>query len=76
MSNFIKIVRNYEKISRLGRQIIAHKDLARKIHPNKLEEEFIQQELRIQEFISAVKRADKVWRDNPHVINSYWTGLS
>ena len=76
MSNFVRIVRNYEQISRLGRQIIAHKDLVRKIHPDKLEEEFTKQELRIQEFVEATKYADDAWKDNPHVINSYWTGLS
>jgi len=33
MSNFIKIVRNYEHICRVGKQIIDHKDLVRRAAP-------------------------------------------
>ena len=49
MSNFIKIVKNYEIIYRLGHQIINHKDLVRRACPTKLDEEFRKQEERIQE---------------------------
>ena len=43
MSNFIKIVKNYECICRLGHQIINHKDLVRRACPSKLDEEFRKQ---------------------------------
>ena len=39
MSNFIKIVRNYENICRLGHQIINHKDFIRRATPEKVNEE-------------------------------------
>ena len=52
MSNFIKIVRNYEHICRVGKQIIDHKDLVRRAAPSKLDEEFKKQEERIQEFLA------------------------
>ncbi len=51
MSNFIKIVRNYERICRVGKQIIDHKDLVRRAAPSKLDEEFRKQEERKQEFV-------------------------
>ena len=51
MSNFIKIIRNYENICRLGHKIINHKDLVRRAAPDKLDEEFKKQEDRIQEFV-------------------------
>ena len=40
MSSFIRIVKNYEKICRLGHSIINHKDLVRRSPPEKLSEEF------------------------------------
>ena len=40
MSSFIRIVRNYENICRLGHNIINHKDLVRRCPPEKLAEEF------------------------------------
>jgi hypothetical protein len=76
MSNFIKIVKNYEKICRLGHQIINHKDLVRRVCPSKLDEEFIKQEKRIQEFVDATNKANEEWKKNPHSVNTYWTGLS
>ena len=76
MSNFIKIVKNYELICRLGHQIINHKDLVRRACPSKLDEEFRKQEDRIQEFVNATNKASKEWEKSPHSINEFWTGLS
>ena len=39
-SNFAKIVKNYEMVYRLGKEIINHKDFVRRVPPAKLEEEF------------------------------------
>jgi len=76
MSNFVKIVRNYENISRIGKQIIDHKDLVRRAAPHKLDEEFRKQEERIQEFVKITNEAHEEWDKNPYSINEYWTGLS
>ena len=76
MSNFIKIVKNYESICRLGHQIINHKDLVRRACPSKLDEEFRKQEERIQAFVDATNKAYEEWKKNPYSINTYWTGLS
>ena len=76
MSNFIKIVRNYENIYRLGHKIINHKDLVRRAAPDTLEEEFRKQEERIQEFIKLTEKANTEWEKNPYSVNPYWTGLS
>ena len=48
MSRFISIVKNYEKVCRIGQDIINHKDLVRKAKPDKLSEEFRKQEERIE----------------------------
>ena len=69
MSSFIRILKNYENICKLGREIIKHKEIIPKSHM-----EFRNQEIRIQEFSDAIKKADKEW--NPNSVNKYWTGLS
>jgi len=76
MSNFIKILKNYENICILGRKIVDHKDLVRRACPTKLDEEFKKQEMRIQEFSDLVKKAEIEWENHPCSINTYWTGLS
>ena len=76
MSNFIKIVKNYEHICRIGQQIISHKDLVRRACPSKLDEEFRKQEDRIQEFVDATNKASTEWEKSQYSINEYWTGLS
>ena len=58
MSRFISIVRNYEKICRLGHEIINHKDLVRRAKPDKLSEEFIKQEKRIERFAEEINNAN------------------
>lgn len=76
MSNFIKIVRNYENITKIGRQIINHKDFIRHAPPAKLDMEFQKQEERIQEFVKITDKAHEEWKKNPYAVNEYWTGLS
>jgi hypothetical protein len=76
MSNFIKIVKNYEQICRIGHQIINHKDLVRRACPSKLDEEFRKQDERIQEFVYATNKASTEWEKSQYSINEYWTGLS
>ena len=76
MSNFIKIVRNYEHICRLGKEIINHKDFVRRVSPSKLDKEWRKQEDRIQEFVKLTNEANEEWKNNPYSVNEYWTGLS
>ena len=76
MSNFIKIVRNYELVCRLGHKIINHKDFIRHAHPSVLDKEFKKQEERIEKFIKITEKADSQWNKHQHTINTYWTGLS
>lgn len=71
MSNFIKIVRNYENICKLGHKIIEHKNLVRRAAPDKLDQEFRKQEKRIQEFVDATEKAHSEWEKNPYSINPY-----
>ena len=76
MSNFVKIVRNYEQICRVGKEIINYKDLIKKASPTQLSEEFRKQDERIQEFVEITKKANEEWGKNPNSINEYWTGWS
>lgn len=76
MSRFISIVRNYEKICRLGHEIINHKDLVRRAKPDKLSEEFTKQEERIERFAEEINNANAEWKKNSNSINTYWTGWS
>ena len=76
MSNFIKIVRNYEQICRLGKEIINHKDFVRHVSPSKLDKEWRKQENRIQEFVKLTNEANEEWKNNPYSVNEYWTGWS
>ena len=76
MTSFIRIVRNYENIFRLGQNIINHKDLVRRCPPEKLSEEFKKQEERIDAFFIETEKAHQKWIKNKTTINEYWTGLS
>ena len=74
--SFVRIVKNYEKVYKLGRSIIKHKETINFIAPEKRDEEFMKQEKRIDEFFESIKKADKDWKLNSRSIDSYWTGLS
>ena len=50
MSSFKHVVKNYENLAKLGRQIIQHKKDIKNIKPNKIDESFLTQELKIQQF--------------------------
>ena len=67
MSNFVKVVRNYEQICRERN----YKDLVKKASPTQLKN----LEERIQEFVEITKKANGEWEKNPNSINEYWTGL-
>jgi len=64
MASFIKIVKNYETICRLGHKIINNKDLVRRCPPEKLAEEFKKQQERMDEFYKEADKAHKKWINN------------
>ena len=77
MSNFLKIVRNYEAMGELGRKIINHKKAVKNIQYNyELENEYQKQENRIEEFEKKLDETNKLWEKDPLLINEFWTGLS
>ena len=76
MASFIRIVKNYENICRLGQNIIKHKDLVRRCPPEKLSDEFRKQEERIEAFLDEAEKDHQKWIKNKTTINEYWTGLS
>ena len=53
--SFVRVVKNYEKVFKLGRQIIKHKESINFIAPEKRDEEFIKQEKRMDQFFKSVK---------------------
>ena len=63
---FIKIVKNYERISILGNKIIKHKDLVKHAKPGKLHEEIIKQEARFQEFSYMIEKANFDWEHHSY----------
>ena len=76
MKSFTKIVKNYETVARIGKEIIGHKDLIRRTAPENLDREFQKQEARINKFRKVAQKAEEDWKHNPYSVNSYWTGLS
>ena len=74
--SFRRIVKNYENVFKLGKQIIKHKEAISFIPPEKRDAEFIKQEKRIDQFFDSIKYAEKDLEKNKDSINSYWTGLS
>ncbi len=73
---FLRIVRNYENICKLGHEIMKHKQHVRTVPREKLGEEFLKQEKRIDEFMKATESAHKEWNKSQNTVNPYWTGLS
>ena len=74
--SFLRLINNYENISKLGREIIKHKEIISAIPKSEIDIEFIKQENRIQEFSDAIERTNNEWKNNPELVNPYWTGLS
>jgi len=71
---FYKLVKQYGKIHKLGKQIIKHKDYINNVSKTKIDLEFDKQEKRIQEFIELTNNANSKWKENNQSINKYWTG--
>ena len=56
MVRFIKILKNYENICKLGREIIKHKEIIPKTYIEKRNQEIL-----LKEFSDAIKKANKEW---------------
>jgi hypothetical protein len=74
--SFLRLINNYENISKLGREIIKHKEIISTIPKSEIDIEFIKQENRIQKFSDAIEKTNNEWKNNPELVNPYWTGLS
>lgn len=75
-SSFITVVKRYENLARIGREIVNHKDQIKYVEPALLDLEFAKQEQRIQDFHTEAKRTNKVWNKSKNTIFEFWTGLS
>lgn len=76
MSSFKHIVKNYENLAKLGRQIIQHKKDIKNIKPDKFDEAFLTQEFNIQQFFDDATDAHHYWIKNSNSIDEFWTGHS
>ena len=76
MASFKQVVKNYQNLAKLGQQIIHHKENIKHIKPSQLDNEFLKQELRIEEFFEKADQTHTQWHKNSNLIHEYWTGLS
>ena len=76
MSSFKHIVKNYENLAKLGRQIIQHKTDVKFIKTQKLDNAFLKQELKIEKFFDDADKAHISWKKNTQSIHEFWTGHS
>ena len=73
--SFVQIVRNYENVLRIGKEIIKHKEVVSSIPKSRLDDEFRKQEGLIDSFFYETTLAHREWEKNKKSINKYWTGL-
>ena len=73
LNRFIQIVKNYEKISRIGNKIIHHGQFIKSSPSDKVKEEYVKKEQLVEEFLNAIQKADKQWKNNQNSINEFWT---
>tara|TARA_B100001250_G_C19536272_1_gene672673 strand:- start:295 stop:525 length:231 start_codon:yes stop_codon:yes gene_type:complete len=76
MSSFKHVVKNYENLAKLGRQIIQHKKDIKHINPHKLDESFLTQEFKIQQFFDDAADSHQYWMKYSNSIDEFWTGPS
>ena len=73
-SSFVRIVNNYGRLHKLGKQIINHKKHVNHIPKHKLDIAFNKQEEKIMQFEKLIKTSHKNWKKNKTSINEFWTG--
>lgn len=76
MSSFKHIIKNYENLAKLGKEIIQHKKNIKSIPPEKLQNAFLSQEMKIQQFFDDAEQCHIDWKKNCNNINEFWTGHS
>lgn len=74
--SFKSVIIKYEMLSRLGREIIQHKEKIKHVKPSMLDVEFAKQEKRIEIFHDEAEQCNNYWKKNKNTINEFWTGLS
>ena len=74
MSSFKHVVKNYENLAKLGRQIIQHKKDVKNIKSDNLEKAFFIKEQKIQQFFDDATDTHQYWIKNSNSINEFWTG--
>jgi len=72
--SFVRIVNNYGRLHKLGKQIINHKKNVNHVPKHKLERAFEKQEEKIREFEKLIKNSHNEWKKKQASINKYWTG--
>jgi hypothetical protein len=76
MSSFKHIIKNYENLAKLGKEIIQHKKNIKSIPPDKLQNAFLSQEIKIQQFFDNAELCHIDWKKKSHTIDEFWTGPS
>ena len=73
--SFSRIVRNYETMGKLGREIMQHKSAVVNIPRGpKIDSAFEQQHDKIELFLNIQKQTEEISKDVNYLVNEYWTG--
>ena len=73
--SFLNIVKNYKQLSKLGSEIIRHKEVMGKYPKGfKYDDEFAKQHDKIEQFLELQKNTEILSKDVDYLINEYWTG--
>ena len=73
--SFSRIVRNYETMGKLGREIMQHKSAVVNIPRGpKIGSAFEQQHDKIELFLNIQKQTEEISKDVNYLVNEYWTG--
>ena len=72
--SFVRIVNNYGRLHKLGKQIIKHKKNVNHIPKNKMDRAFEKQEEKIRQFEKLIKTSHNNWNKNKTSVNEFWTG--
>ena len=73
--SFSRIIRNYETLGKLGREIMQHKSTVVNIPRGpKIDDAFKKQHEKIELFLDIQKETAEISKDVNYLINEYWTG--
>ena len=72
MSIVVKYLLIYEKICKIGREIINNRNFLRHSQPSIISKEYKKQNKRIKEFVRLVDESNQFWLNSPLNKNKYW----